>query len=187
MPKPRTHKPGETVFGIVMLIFSLFVFWQAYRIAGFSALSSPGAFPLAAAAIMVIAALVIVVRNLRLPTADRQGESTTRAFYRYVTPPVLLIFLAFILGFAVVLDALGFLLATFAFLLLSIAFLHRKGMLNAFWIALLALIVIYVIFRLGFKVVLPEGVVPEREIMAWIEQLFASFGTGSGAAPGAAS
>ena len=183
MPKPSTKKPGETVFGIVMLVFSLFVFWQAYRIAGFSALSSPGAFPLAAAAVMVIASLVIVARNLRLPTVDRQGESPGRAFYRHVTPPILLIFLVLILAFAIALDALGFLLATFAFLLLSIGFLHRKGMLNAFWIALLALILIYVIFRLGFKVVLPEGVVPEREIMAWIEQLFASIGAGSGAAP----
>jgi hypothetical protein len=33
---------------------------------------------------------------------------------------------------------------------------------------------IYAVFRLIFQVVLPEGIVPEAEIMAWIEQLFSS-------------
>ena len=37
-----------------------------------------------------------------------------------------------------------------------------------------ALLVTYVVFRLVFQVVLPEGIVPEREIIAWIERLFAA-------------
>ena len=42
----------------------------------------------------------------------------------------------------------------------------RGGWLRSGIIALGALILIYVIFRLVFQVVLPEGIVPEREILS---------------------
>jgi hypothetical protein len=39
-------------------------------------------------------------------------------------------------------------------------------------VSVASLIVIYVIFRLLFQVVLPEGIVPEREIMSAIGNMF---------------
>ena len=85
-PKRR----GEDVFGLIVLAVSVVLLWQAYGISGFSALSSPGAFPMAAAASMVIASVIVV----------------------------------------------------------------------------------YVVSRLVFQVVLPEGIVPERDIIAGIGNLF---------------
>ena len=102
MDKP----PGETVFGLALLALSLFLLWQAYGIAGFSSLSSPGAFPLAAAAVMVVAALVTVFSNSRRPTVSEPGRSR---FFQALPPPVVLLFSAIVLVFAVVLEPLGFL------------------------------------------------------------------------------
>jgi hypothetical protein len=69
MDSQRRKRPGEDAFGIILLVVSLVLAWQSYKIAGFSALSSPGAFPLAASAAMVIAALIVVIGNLRRPGA----------------------------------------------------------------------------------------------------------------------
>ncbi|HEU0223023.1 MAG TPA: tripartite tricarboxylate transporter TctB family protein, partial [Paracoccaceae bacterium] len=61
---------------------------------------------------------------------------------------------------------------TLGFLTIGIAFLHRRGILPAIGIAALSILGVYVVFRLIFQVILPEGVVPEREILAAIGRLF---------------
>ena len=50
MSAPLPRKVGELFFGFIVLAFSVFLFWQAYEISGFSELSSPGSVPMAAAA-----------------------------------------------------------------------------------------------------------------------------------------
>ncbi|MCB2100731.1 MAG: tripartite tricarboxylate transporter TctB family protein [Rhodobacterales bacterium] len=173
MQTPRKKRPGEGTFGILALVLSLGFAWQSYEIAGFSALSSPGAFPMAASAIMVVASLIIVLKNRRLPTLAEGGfGAAARAFWRSVSPPVVLAFIAFILVYSALLDGLGFLPSSFLFLLAAIHYLHRGSARFSFIVALLSLAAVYAVFRLIFTVVLPEGIVPEREIMAWIEHLF---------------
>lgn len=61
-----------------------FLFWQAYQISGFEALSSPGAFPLAAAGIMVISSCVVVVKNARRQSPSQVVDSFLRIFYRHL-------------------------------------------------------------------------------------------------------
>lgn len=173
MEHQRRQRPGETTFNVIMLLLSLILAWQAYEIAGFSSVSSPGAFPIAAAAVMVLAAVIVVLGDLRRP---REAQATLaergQAFSAQITPSVVSVFAGFVIGYATVLDLLGFLPASFLFLLAAIHFLHRGSLAFSFAVALVSLVVIYAIFRLIFQVVLPEGIVPEREIMAWIEQLF---------------
>jgi putative tricarboxylic transport membrane protein len=162
----RQKQPGETVFGFLMLAMSLFLLWTAYGIAGLSSLSSPGAFPLAASAVMVLASAVTVVKNARLP-AEQGG-----AFFTQVMPTIVGVFCGLVAVFAVLMESAGFLVSAFIFLLSSIWFLHRRGPLRALLLTLLSITVVYVVFRLIFQVVLPEGIVPEREILAAIGNLF---------------
>lgn len=173
MEEQRRKRPGETTFNVIMLLLSLILAWQAYEISGFSSVSSPGAFPTAAAAVMVLAAIIVVFSDLRRPR-EAQGTLAERgqAFSTQITPTVVSVFAGFVIGYATVLDLLGFLPASFLFLLAAIQFLHRGSIVFSVGVSLLSLFVIYVIFRLIFQVVLPEGIVPEAEIMAWIEQLF---------------
>lgn len=173
MADQRRKRPGEGTFGIIMLIVSLIFLWQSYEISGFSALSSPGAFPIAAAAVMVIAALVVVIGDLRRPhEIEGPLADKARSFSADITPSVVVVFAGFVVGYSALLEGLGFLPTSFLFLFVAIHFLHRGSLVFSLIVALGSLVAIYVIFRLVFTVVLPEGIVPEREIMAWIENLF---------------
>ncbi|MEZ5479130.1 MAG: tripartite tricarboxylate transporter TctB family protein [Thiolinea sp.] len=169
---PDVHKlklhPGESIFGGLMLLFSLFAFYKAYQIAGFSALSSPGAIPMAASAIMVIASCLIVISNFSRPRAERGF----RHFVDQVIPWSVAVFCGFILIFAVVLKTVGFIITAFSFLLVSIWFLQKRGFVPALLLALVSIVLVYIVFRLVFQVVLPEGIVPERDIMAAIGRFF---------------
>lgn len=162
----RRKRRGEDLFGLIMIVISVGLFWQAYAIAGFSALSSPGAFPMASAGVMLIGALVVAYGNLR-NTAPRDDAP--------ILPVTIAIFTGLVIAYALLLSPLGFLPASFLFLFAGMRLLYpRGGWLRAGVIALGALIVIYIIFRLVFQVVLPEGVVPERELLSGIRSAFGS-------------
>lgn len=163
MHDTRLKRPGEDVFGLVFLVLSVGLFWQSYAIAGFSSLSSPGAFPLAASGAMVIAAIVVVAGNLR------RGHETSGPA---ILPAQVAIFVGLVLAYALLLAPLGFLPASFLFLFAGMKLLYRGGWLASAVISVLALAVVYVVFRLVFQVVLPEGVVPEGEWRAAVRGLF---------------
>ncbi|SKA71513.1 Tripartite tricarboxylate transporter TctB family protein [Thiothrix eikelboomii] len=163
------RKPGETGFNILLLLGSIFLFYQAYKIAGFSALSSPGAIPMAASAIMVITTCIIVVKEFARPKA----EGGAKAFFTQILPFTIAVMCGLIILFAVVLQQLGFVLTGLAFLWVSIWFLQKRSPLSAALIALLCVFVIYVLFRLIFQVILPEGIIPERDIIASVKNFFA--------------
>ena len=70
MEPHATRRPGEVVFAALMLAISVFLFWNAYKISGFSSKSSPGAFPLAATADDGRRRAAVALANtLRLPPA----------------------------------------------------------------------------------------------------------------------
>lgn len=166
MNHPTTRSPGEISFSIALLAGSVFLFWQAYAIAQFSSLSSPGALPMAAAAIMVISAGIAVTKTIKLPI-----EAELR-FFRHLFPPVVGLVMAMILIFAVMLEPVGFVLSAACFLFLGISFLHRGNPWANALLSLLCLIAVYGVFRLVFQVVLPEGLLPEREWLAQISKWF---------------
>ncbi|MEC8082003.1 MAG: tripartite tricarboxylate transporter TctB family protein, partial [Pseudomonadota bacterium] len=93
-------------------------------------------------------------------------------FFYHCFPPIVGIVMALILIFAIMLESLGFILSSFFFLFVGIQFLYQKSVLTTLTITVLSLVVVYIIFRLVFQVVLPEGIVPEREILAAIEQFW---------------
>ncbi|MCY0967073.1 tripartite tricarboxylate transporter TctB family protein [Parathalassolituus penaei] len=160
-------QPGETLFGFLMLALSLFLFWQSYEIAGFSALSSPGAFPMAVSAIMVISSCVAIVHDFKRPADSFEWQH----FFERILPPVVGVMIGIIFVFAVMLETVGFLLTAFAFLVVTIKMLHKGTMAYTTLISALGLVVIYLVFRVIFVVVLPEGLIPESDIMSAIKEM----------------
>ena len=156
---------GETFFAAAMLLVSLILLWQAYSISGFEALSAPGSFPMGVTLVMVVSSASIALRTLSV-----KSDPDVR-LWTDVLPPVILIMTALIVLYAVLLQPLGFLPTSFLFLAVSIWFLWRRGPVRSIGIALLSLIGIYVIFRLVFSVLMPAGIVPEGEILAWFGNL----------------
>lgn len=157
MEDKRDRRPGELTASLLLVAFSLLAFWQAFGISGLSALSGAGVFPMLAAAAMVLSGLLIVRRTLRMrPEAPGPGSSAAR-FAARVTPRAILVVTAMIAAYMVVLEPLGFLVATFLFLLAAIAYLHRRGLLLSLLLSAGSLLVIWLVFRKVFTVVLPSG------------------------------
>lgn len=161
-----TKKRGETVFAGLMVALSAGLLWQAYKIAGFEALSSPGAFPMAVAAIMLISAFSIFIRALRTKTIEAGN------FWSTILPPLVVVMMGLVAGYAALLQPLGFLPTSLLFLTGSIWVLRKRGLVYSVTVSVLSLVGIYVIFRLVFSVLMPAGIVPEGEILAWFGNLF---------------
>ncbi len=69
MQTRRSRLPGEITFTVILLLISLFMLWTAYGISGLESLSSAGAFPMVATAVMVLTGLANIVH-----TAARDAE-----------------------------------------------------------------------------------------------------------------
>jgi putative tricarboxylic transport membrane protein len=158
MHTPRRRRAGELVFNVLLVVFSAFMLWIAHGISGFSSLTSAGTFPMVATAVMVVCGLATVRRTLReMPTDALHGESLVRRFVRELTPPVLVGFTLAIATYMLLLERLGFVVASYLFLVGSMFLLgSRRVMLNLF-VSAASLAAIYVIFQTAFSVVLPKG------------------------------
>lgn len=155
MSQPSTRQPGELAFSLAVLIFSLFAGWQAWRIAGFSSLSSAGVFPMIATFTMIVSGIVVVAEAARARPAAC-GNAAAR-FFAEVTPLRLVIFALMIVGYMLALEPAGFLVSSFAFLFAGMAYLYRRSILLSLAVSAVSLAVIYVVFRHVFSVVLPAG------------------------------
>jgi putative tricarboxylic transport membrane protein len=151
--------PGESAFGWLLLAFGAFVFGQAYGIDGFSTLSSAGGTPMAAAAILTLsAALVIVSNRRRAPCEVGNFVESARRFGREMLPlQPLVAYVAAVFVYMAALEPLGFNVSTFLFLFFSFWYLHHKDAWPAFWMSALTMAVIFIVFRIIFQIVLPEG------------------------------
>ena len=158
MHPPRKRLAGELVFMLALLAFSLFMLWTAFGISKFESLTSAGAFPMVATAVMVLCALQMVRRTATLERAASPGdESLAKQFLRQLTPLVVVSFTLAIAAYMLLLAPLGFLVASYLFLVVSMGLLgSRRWGLNLL-VSALALAAIYVIFQTIFSVVLPAG------------------------------
>lgn len=150
--KKSDQKPGEIIFACLLLVASLLVTYYAIEISGFSSMSSPGSIPMLASLFMLVSSLITVIKTFsKSPSA---GKDT---FVSLLTPPIFLFFVFVSLGYILVIDQLGFLLSSGLFLFTSIAVLYRQGPLLALLVSTNTLAIVYIIFRLIFKVILPEA------------------------------
>ncbi len=163
------RRPGEMVFAAVMVAASLGLLWNAYGIAGFEALSSPGAIPMATTLAMLVSAVLILVKTARLPL----DKSETLA--KDILPIVVVIFAVLLVGYGVLLRPLGFLPTSALFLIAAIKILARRSWIWTLTISLSSLAVIWLIFRIVFTVLMPAGIVPEGEFIQFFRDIL-SFG-----------
>lgn len=153
------RRPGELAFGLFLLIASCCLFWSAYGIAGFEALSSPGAIPMATTAVMVITGVIVVVRTARLPL------TTNETLRRDILPLTVVLFIVLLVIYGLLMKPLGFLPTSALFLMVAIKVLAKKGWGWTVMISLGSLVLIWLIFRIAFSVLMPSGIVPEAEFI----------------------
>lgn len=120
---------------------------------------------------------MVVCAGLILRDTLRKSATTAEKQERDILPlPVIVTILA-ILAYALALKPLGFLPTSFLFLTGLIGYLRGGSLLRAAIQSLLIVALIYLVFRIVFTVLMPPGIVPEAEIIAWVKSLFAGGGT----------
>ncbi|MFN4155627.1 MAG: tripartite tricarboxylate transporter TctB family protein [Paracoccaceae bacterium] len=164
------RRPGELVFNLAMVLGSLFLLYSAYGISEFDALSGSGAVPMATTAVMAICAALILWETVR------KSRVTGEKLERDILPLSILVTIVAIVAYALALQPLGFLPTSLLFLWGMIRYLTRRSVVWSALVALGTVAVVYLVFRLIFSVLMPEGIVPEGEIIAWLKRLFAGSG-----------
>jgi putative tricarboxylic transport membrane protein len=163
MKQPR--RPGELVFNLIMVLGSLFLLWSAFGISGFEALSAPGAVPMVTSATMLVCAGLILRETLA------KSKVTGEKLQRDILPLSVVVTIGAVVGYALLLKPLGFLPTSFVFLLVLIRFLAGYSLFRSALLAAGIVLVVYLIFRIVFTVLMPAGIVPEGEIIAWVKAL----------------
>lgn len=139
-------RQAQFCFALLLLGISALMAWEAWRIEGFPQWSSPGAFPLALAGVMIVSALAI--------GWNAWCSSGRRAFRPYVSARWC-VMLLLMLGFVLLLEGAGFWLASTLFLTLAIVFLQRGRPAFAVMVALVTTAIVYGVFNVLFRVQLP--------------------------------
>ncbi|WP_209007298.1 tripartite tricarboxylate transporter TctB family protein [Roseibium litorale] len=163
---PDRRRPGELAFAGFLLAASLYLLYSAYGIAGFEALSSPGAVPMATTAVMVISALIVVIRTAKLHTFANETISGS------ILPRTVIIFTGLLIAYGLLLKPLGFLPTSALFLIASIRILSDRGWGFVFAVSTGSLLLIWLVFRIIFTVLMPAGIVPEAEFIQFFRDLF---------------
>jgi putative tricarboxylic transport membrane protein len=139
---------------VVLLAFGLFALSQARGLRFGSIVSpGPGFFPLCLAAALSLVSLGLVVRALRIPADTAAHASGADAAGRMKVVGTL----GGLVVYALVLEPLGFLLATFALLLFFFAALQRQRWFVALGGSVATALATYLVFKVWLGVNLPAG------------------------------
>lgn len=152
----RHRKPGEMALIYILVFISVFSLFAAYKISGFSSLSSPGAFPMFTTIVLVVMALGVwrEAKNLSPGPVSGMGEKFREVVNLLFTREVAGIILALVI-YSLALEILTFIPATLLFLWGSMLFLKAGKWHKALFYSILNMVIIIVIFNFIFKVVLP--------------------------------
>ena len=147
------RRPGELVFALLIVVFSVAAFWQSYGISGFSGKTTPGVFPMIASGVMVISGVVILISATRL-SAPPVGSS---GFLAEVLTLRHMVMIGLVLAYVILMPLIGFVASSAVFLFCAFQFLWRKNPVLMLALTAATLAIIYLIFREVFQVVLPQG------------------------------
>ena len=156
MKTTRKLRPGENLFIYLLLAFSLFILIMAYFISGFSSVSSPGAFPMAAGLVMVISAILVLIghRKLEKPDVENFADEMKLAV-KNIFPKEFVIYTGIIIAYMIAIQPLHFLPSSFIFLVVSMIVLRGSSLVKSLLISAGTLACIYVIFQYFFRVIMP--------------------------------
>lgn len=141
------------MFSVILVVFSVAAFWQAYAISGFTGKTTAGVFPMLASGVMIISGLLILISTARMPASP----SDAGGFFAKVLTRNHIVLIGLVLGYVILMPLLGFIVSSALFLFCAFQFLWRKNAFVTLALTALTLGVIYVIFREVFQVVLPQG------------------------------
>jgi putative tricarboxylic transport membrane protein len=148
---------GEKAFDWLLLLFSIGLFIEAYRIDGGLRLNSAGSFPVGLALVMLASAMVILVshRHKQRDPRIRNGLHEAQVFLREHFQPHIVVFTLVAVIYLAAIVWASFYVSTFVFLTVMFIYFRQGKVLSSLIISSVALAVIYVLFTMVFRVYLP--------------------------------
>lgn len=149
----RPPAPGERLLPLALLVPAGVAIAEGVRLDGLVSPSSAGAFPLLAGVVMAGSAVAIGASAWL-----RRGAARPVGGVAALLPPRVAAVGGLFLAALAAMPWAGFHLSAFLLLLLSVRLLAGRGWLRAGLVAALSVAAIHLVFRLGFSVLLPAGV-----------------------------
>ncbi|WP_010627486.1 tripartite tricarboxylate transporter TctB family protein [Halomonas sp. KM-1] len=148
---------GEKVFDWLLLLLSIGVLIEAYRIDGGLRLNSAGSFPVGLALVMLVSSLALIVSH-RYKRRDESIKSALQEFQVFLSdhfrPHIVVFSIAAIIYLAAIVWA-SFYISTFIFLAAMFIYFRQGRVVSSLIITTAAIAVIYVLFTVVFRVYLP--------------------------------
>lgn len=148
---------GEKVFDWLLLLLSIGVLYEAFRIDGGIRLNGAGSFPMALALIMLTSSLVILFshrRKARDPQIESAGGELKTFFSEHFKPSIVAFSIASII-YLIAINWISFYVSTFCFLVAMFTYYRRGKFLSSLLIGGITIAVTYVLFTVVFRVYLP--------------------------------
>jgi putative tricarboxylic transport membrane protein len=159
-------KRYDLIGGIVWLAVAVLVLNDS-RDLGLGTLRQPGAglFPLVTGALLAMFAILLLCEAVTKKSAGPAQEARVwDKDIRYVTLAIVLISIGL---YGVLLDVLGFVVATFLFMLIMFKRVEPQAWITAFVASAVAVFASYVMFEWCLESQLPEG-----RLVAWLASFF---------------
>ena len=130
-----------------LILLSVFAVFESIKISGSELTStSPGAFPLFVSVLLLGFSIWIFVEGSK----RKEDASKDKIFTKEIIFIIILLFL-----YSLLLESIGFEIATLGFLFFSISYLSKKNTIRNLLISLLTVGIIIFVFKTIFKVILP--------------------------------
>lgn len=151
-------KRPDAVSGIFFLLIGVAIvaFSSIIEVGSFDN-PGPGLFPLLSGIILTCLSLILLIKATKLPEVDIFNLSKEGHIRVFGLPGAIILY-------AIVVDFLGFVIATFFLLTYFLKFISKYSWKRAILFALLAALSTYLIFNILLEVGLPSG------LMSWLRQ-----------------
>lgn len=148
---------GEKLFDWLLLLLSIGVLYEAYRIDGGLRLNSAGSFPVGLALIMLASSIALLIshRHKRRATDITTARQEAETFLKEHFKPPIIAFTVCSIVYLVAINWASFYISTFCFLAAMFAYYRKGKILSSVCIAAITIGVIYVLFTMVFRVYLP--------------------------------
>lgn len=148
---------GEKLFDWLLLLFSMGVLYEAFRIDGGFRLNSAGSFPVGLGLIMLASSIVILISHRykrRDPSITTAHQEAKTFFKEHFKPPIVAFTVCSVL-YLIAINWISFYVSTFCFLAAMISYYRRGRFVSSLIITTGTIAVIYVLFTMVFRVYLP--------------------------------
>ncbi|MBB3331676.1 hypothetical protein BDK63_002560 [Halomonas campaniensis] len=155
--KIEQTQAGEKVFDWLLLLFSVGVLVEAFRIDGGLRLNSAGSFPVGLALVMLASSIAILFshRRKRRDPRIRSALHECQVFlHEHFQPHIVVFSVVSVIYLAAIIWA-SFYISTFIFLAAMFIYYRQGRIISSLIITSLAIAVIYVLFTMVFRVYLP--------------------------------